>query len=196
MLKIRLRRMGAIRQPHYRIVVADATSPRDGAFIEILGHYNPRTDPPTVQVDVEKYNDWKRKGAQPTDAVAKVVQIFNEGRFTPVGQPAKTRKHVAAPAPAPEPEAAPAAAPEAAAEVAEAEAPAAPAAKAKASKAEARAAAAEPTEAAEAAPEAAPAEADMSEAQAEAADEATAPVMEAATETPEAEDAADTDTAV
>ena len=63
MLKIRLRRMGAIRQPHYRIVVADARAPRDGAFIETLGHYNPRTNPATIQVNVEKYEEWKRKQA-------------------------------------------------------------------------------------------------------------------------------------
>ena len=77
MLKIRLRRMGAIRQPHYRIVVADARAPRDGHFIEILGHYNPRTQPATIQVDVAKYEDWKRKGAQPTDAVSRLVRQFN-----------------------------------------------------------------------------------------------------------------------
>ena len=77
MLKIRLRRMGAIRQPHYRIVVADARSPRDGAFIESLGHYNPLTDPATIQVDVAKYEEWKKKGAQPTDAVASLVKQFN-----------------------------------------------------------------------------------------------------------------------
>ncbi|MFL5735213.1 MAG: 30S ribosomal protein S16 [Chloroflexia bacterium] len=77
MLKIRLRRIGAIRQPHYRIVVADARAPRDGAFLEILGHYNPRTDPATIQVDVAKYEDWKHKGAQPTEAVERLVRQFN-----------------------------------------------------------------------------------------------------------------------
>ena len=77
MLKIRLRRIGAIRQPHYRIVVADARAPRDGAFIDILGHYNPLTDPATIQVDVAKYEDWKKKGAQPTDAVVSLVRQFN-----------------------------------------------------------------------------------------------------------------------
>ena len=77
MLKIRLRRIGAIRQPHYRIVVADARAPRDGAFIDILGHYNPLTDPATIQVDVAKYEDWKKKGAQPTNAVVSLVRQFN-----------------------------------------------------------------------------------------------------------------------
>jgi small subunit ribosomal protein S16 len=77
MLKIRLRRIGAIRQPHYRIVVADARAPRDGAFIEVLGHYNPLTNPATIQVDVAKYEDWKKKGAQPTNAVVSLVRQFN-----------------------------------------------------------------------------------------------------------------------
>ncbi|MBF6612310.1 MAG: 30S ribosomal protein S16 [Chloroflexi bacterium] len=77
MLKIRLRRMGAIRQPHYRIVVADARAPRDGAFIETLGHYNPRTDPATIQIDIAKYEEWKKKGAQPTNAVASLAKHFN-----------------------------------------------------------------------------------------------------------------------
>ena len=77
MLKIRLRRMGAIRQPHYRIVVADARAPRDGAFFEILGHYNPRTHPATINIDIEKYNNWKVKGAQPTDAVERLVRQYN-----------------------------------------------------------------------------------------------------------------------
>src|SRR5436309_14250136 len=77
MLKIRLRRMGAIRKPHYRIVVADARPPRDGRFIEILGHYNPRTHPATIQVDVANYEDCKPKVAQPTDAVERLVRQFN-----------------------------------------------------------------------------------------------------------------------
>src|SRR5437667_8750952 len=86
MLKIRLRRMGAIRQPHYRIVVADSRSPRDGRFLENLGHYNPLTDPATIQVDVTKYEEWKRKGAQPTEAVASLVRQFN--RQQPKAAPA------------------------------------------------------------------------------------------------------------
>ncbi|HEX9989479.1 MAG TPA: 30S ribosomal protein S16 [Chloroflexia bacterium] len=77
MLKIRLRRMGAIRQPHYRIVVTDARSPRDGHFIETLGHYNPLTNPATIQVDVAKYEEWRKKGAQPTEAVVSLVRQFN-----------------------------------------------------------------------------------------------------------------------
>lgn len=87
MLKIRLRRMGAIRQPHYRIVVADARSPRDGRFVESLGHYNPRTEPATIHIDVAKYEEWKKKGAQPTDAVASLVKQYNRRmRNAPEGQ--------------------------------------------------------------------------------------------------------------
>ncbi|MDQ5826013.1 MAG: 30S ribosomal protein S16 [Chloroflexota bacterium] len=77
MLKIRLRRMGAIRQPHYRIVVADARAPRDGAFIDTLGSYNPLTNPATINVDVARYEEWRQKGAQPTEAVVSLVRQYN-----------------------------------------------------------------------------------------------------------------------
>ena len=73
MLRMRLRRVGARGQPSYRIVVADARSARDGAFVEYLGHYNPRTDPPTVVVDEEKALKWIRLGAQPSEAVRRVL---------------------------------------------------------------------------------------------------------------------------
>lgn len=72
MVKIRLRRMGAKKQPTYRFVVADARSPRDGRFIEILGHYNPRTEPRTVVVDEAKAREWLAKGAQPSDTVRRL----------------------------------------------------------------------------------------------------------------------------
>ncbi len=72
MVKIRLRRMGAKKQPTYRFVVADARSPRDGRFIEILGHYNPRTEPRTVEVNEEKAKAWLAKGAQPSDTVRRL----------------------------------------------------------------------------------------------------------------------------
>ena len=73
MLKIRLRRTGARHQPSYRIVVADVRAARDGAFVDYLGHYNPRTDPPTVVIDEEKALKWLRQGAQPTDAVRQML---------------------------------------------------------------------------------------------------------------------------
>jgi len=82
MVKIRLRRMGAKKQPTYRFVVCDAKSPRDGAFIEILGHYNPRTDPKTVVVNEEKVKAWLAKGAQPSDPVRR---LFAELGLVPRG---------------------------------------------------------------------------------------------------------------
>jgi len=64
--------MGAKKQPTYRFVVADARAPRDGRFIEILGHYNPRTEPRTVVVDETKAREWLAKGAQPSDTVRRL----------------------------------------------------------------------------------------------------------------------------
>jgi len=69
MVKIRLRRMGRRNRPFYRVVAADSRSPRDGKFIEIIGHYNPLTDPATISIDTEKALKWLRCGAQPTDTV-------------------------------------------------------------------------------------------------------------------------------
>ena len=69
MLKIRLTRMGAKKNPFYRIVVADSRSPRDGRFIEILGNYDSTKEPAGINVDEEKAIDWMSKGAQPTDTV-------------------------------------------------------------------------------------------------------------------------------
>ena len=73
MVKIRLQRVGAKNRPMYRVVVADARSPRDGAFIEIIGHFNPLTDPETFAVDEEAALKWLRHGAQPTDTVARLL---------------------------------------------------------------------------------------------------------------------------
>ena len=66
---IRLNRMGAKKNPFYRIVVADSRAPRDGRFIEVLGNYDPSQNPAVVNVDEEKVLDWMGKGAQPTDTV-------------------------------------------------------------------------------------------------------------------------------
>ena len=66
MVKIRLRRVGAKKKPAYRLVVADVRAPRDGAFIAIIGHFNPLTDPETVVIDEEKALSWLRQGAQPS----------------------------------------------------------------------------------------------------------------------------------
>ena len=73
MVKIRLRRVGAKDKPSYRLVVADSRAPRDGAFISIIGHYNPLTDPETVVIDEEKALHWLRQGAQPTDTAARLL---------------------------------------------------------------------------------------------------------------------------
>ncbi|MFQ5460235.1 MAG: 30S ribosomal protein S16, partial [Anaerolineae bacterium] len=70
MVKIRLRRVGAKKQPSYRLVVTDSRKPRDGRFIEIIGHYNPRTEPPTVVVQEDRALYWLSVGAQPSSAVA------------------------------------------------------------------------------------------------------------------------------
>ena len=76
MVKIRLRRMGAKKNPFYRIVVADSRYPRDGRFIEELGYYNPMEEPSTVKVDPEKAKEWIAKGAQPTDTVKALFKKF------------------------------------------------------------------------------------------------------------------------
>lgn len=77
MVRIRLRRVGRKKQASYRIVAADARSPRDGRFIEILGHYNPRTNPPTVVMNNDRVKTWLSNGAQPTDAVR--LMLVNNG---------------------------------------------------------------------------------------------------------------------
>ncbi len=73
-VKIRLKRTGAKKQPTYRIVVADSRFPRDGRFIEEIGHYNPRTEPSTIVVDSEKAQKWIKNGAQPTDTVKALLK--------------------------------------------------------------------------------------------------------------------------
>ena len=75
MVRIRLMRVGAKGAPSYRVVVADARSPRDGRIIEIVGQYNAQTDPSTIKVDEEKVRAWLAKGAQPTDTVRKLLRI-------------------------------------------------------------------------------------------------------------------------
>ena len=75
--KIRLRRMGQKKAPFYRIVVADSRYPRDGRFIEQLGHYNPMTDPAEVVIDAEKAAQWIKNGAQPTETVRALLKKQN-----------------------------------------------------------------------------------------------------------------------
>jgi small subunit ribosomal protein S16 len=77
-VSIRLRRMGSNRRPAYRVVVADSRSPRDGRFLEIIGHYNPLTQPPTVKIDRAKAREWIAKGAQPSNTVKRLIQNVKE----------------------------------------------------------------------------------------------------------------------
>ena len=74
-VKIRLMRVGKKKQPTYRVVVADARSPRDGRIIETIGHYGPRQEPSFVQIDPDRALDWLRKGAQPTEQVQKLLTV-------------------------------------------------------------------------------------------------------------------------
>ena len=74
-VKLRLTRIGKTKQPQYRIVAADSRSPRDGRFIEILGHYNPRQEPSALTVDNDKVVRWLNEGAQPTERVRKLLEV-------------------------------------------------------------------------------------------------------------------------
>jgi small subunit ribosomal protein S16 len=76
-VKMRLTRVGSKKNPIYRVVVADSRSPRDGRFIEIIGRYNPQTDPSTIELDEQKVKDWLGKGAQPSGAVQKLLKAKN-----------------------------------------------------------------------------------------------------------------------
>jgi len=74
MVRIRLRRQGAKKQPSYRVVVADQHAPRDGRIIENIGFYNPRTEPETFQIDLERAIYWLNQGAQPSEGVARLLK--------------------------------------------------------------------------------------------------------------------------
>jgi len=76
-VKMRLTRVGSKKNPIYRVVVADSRSPRDGKFIEIIGRYNPQTEPSTIELDEQKVKDWLGKGAQPSGAVQKLLKAKN-----------------------------------------------------------------------------------------------------------------------
>jgi small subunit ribosomal protein S16 len=160
LLRIRLTRVGKKKQPAYRIVVADSRAPRDGAFIKIIGHYNPLTNPATLTVKEEEAVHWLQKGAKPSDTAAKLLTrlglmekaglepVIYKGPDVPPGkrpkkgqEEAPARPVAAAAAPAP------AATAEAEAPAAEAEATAAPEAEAPVAEAETAAEAEVPAEA-------------------------------------------------
>lgn len=82
-VKIRLARHGAKKRPYYRVVVADARMPRDGRYIELVGRYNPLTNPKTIDIDLEKVDAWIERGAQPTDSVAHLIDIARDGSPAP-----------------------------------------------------------------------------------------------------------------
>ena len=94
-VKIRLARHGAKKAPFYRVVVADERAPRNGRFIEIVGRYNPRTEPSTIELDLEKVDSWLLKGAQPTEAAAKLIAIARGEKETPVAAAKPSKKAVA-----------------------------------------------------------------------------------------------------
>jgi len=128
LLKIRLARVGKKKQPSYRVVIADARAPRDGAYVEVIGYYNPRTEPMTFELDEDKARDWLRKGAQPSERMHKLLAkkgILEPPVFAAPKAKAEARAASAAPAPPPAATAAAEAAPspaEAAADAAQEEA--------------------------------------------------------------------------
>ena len=94
-VKIRLARHGAKKAPFYRVVVADERAPRNGRFIEIVGRYNPRTEPSMIELDLEKVDEWLGKGAQPTEAAAKLIAIARGEKDAPVAAPKVSKKAAA-----------------------------------------------------------------------------------------------------
>ncbi len=102
-VKLRLMRMGKKKQPTYRVVAADSRSPRDGRFIEVLGFYNPRSEPSVIEIDNEKALGWLKNGAKPTERVQKLLAVSGAwSEFTGEAAPAPyaidTPAAVAAPA--------------------------------------------------------------------------------------------------
>ena len=79
-VRMRLTRVGSKKNPIYRVVVADSRSPRDGKFIEIVGRYNPQTEPSVIELDEEKVRGWLAKGAQPSEPVARLLKVKNLSR--------------------------------------------------------------------------------------------------------------------
>ena len=92
MVRIRLRRMGAKKKPFYRVVIAHKESPRDGRFIEIVGTYDPRTQPETVNLKTDRVNHWLSTGAQPSESVGRILRKLNlldaEGKPVAAGESA------------------------------------------------------------------------------------------------------------
>ena len=103
MLKIRLRRTGARKKPSYRIVVAESTAPRDGKYVEIIGTYDPLTDPATIKIDGDRAKHWLGVGAQPTERVVKLMAregLVEAPVYAPKAAPAEAEAEPVAAAPA------------------------------------------------------------------------------------------------
>ena len=98
-VRVRLTRVGSKKNPIWRVVVSDQRSPRDGRFIETIGHYNPQTEPSTIVIDEERFQHWVARGAQPTNTVKQLVRAQSTG--TP---PAAVAEPTPEPEPEPEPE--------------------------------------------------------------------------------------------
>ena len=94
-VKIRLARHGAKKRPYYRVVVADGRMPRDGRYIEEVGRYNPLTNPKTIDINLEKVDEWIAKGAQPTNSVSHLIDVARNGQPA-VEKKAKMSKKAAA----------------------------------------------------------------------------------------------------
>ena len=94
-VKIRLARHGAKKRPFYRVVGADGRMPRDGRYIELVGRYNPLTNPKTIELDLEKVDAWIAKGAQPTNAVSHLIGIARGDAPEPEKKAKKSKKQIA-----------------------------------------------------------------------------------------------------
>ncbi len=92
MLRIRLRRTGKKKQPYYRVVVADQRAPRDGDFVEVIGHYNPRTNPSTIDLKEDRVKHWLSVGAQPSETVHRVLHKAGLMETAPPPRPTKPSK--------------------------------------------------------------------------------------------------------
>jgi small subunit ribosomal protein S16 len=110
-LRIRLRRVGKKKQPQYRLVVADSRAPRDGAFIETIGTYNPLTNPASITLDEDRAKEWLGKGAVPSDRVVRILAgkglvpapVFTPKAKKPKAEAAATKDEAPAAAKAPAP---------------------------------------------------------------------------------------------
>ena len=95
MLKIKLARFGKKNQPHYRIVINEARTKRDGKYVALIGHYAPTQTPKVLKIDMDLYKEWVKKGAKPTDTVAELAKRFESGTPFPAKKPKLSKKAIA-----------------------------------------------------------------------------------------------------